>query len=430
MSSMLSVVGYPEFRLEVFALIDELTVACLILEANHTLALGMGVEPTGEVASIPVGSVTLGRVLNSLGKPEDGHAFTARTYMPLYGGSQQSLTDIQVPHEILETGIKAVDFFAPMFRGGKLGLFGGAGLGKTVLLTELMNSIVVRAKKKGSKRVSVFTAVGERIREAKELVDNLKEAGVQNDTVLVMGQMGENPALRFRTAFAGVTMAEHFRDELGMDVLFFVDNMYRFAQAGYEIATQQSLIPSEDGYQPNLPTQVGSLHERLISTKKAAITTIEAVYLPSDDMSDYSVRTILSYLDSVIVLSRDVYQEGRLPAIDLLASTSSALQPEFVSEKHYETYGQARSLLEHARELERIVSLVGMSELSPENKQIYRRAQALKYYMTQPFVVTEGQSGIPGEYVPLETTVKDVADILAGKHDAVEPDSLLLKGAL
>ena len=391
------------------------------------------VQDTGELSSIPVGKNLLGRVLNSLGEAEDGQPFTAEDFRPLYSNPDSPtahLENIHVPTEILETGIKPIDFFSPLLKGGKLGLFGGAGLGKTVLLTELMHSIVIKGNGDHSKRVALFTAVGERIREAQELVSSLKEADVLQNAAIVMGQMGENPALRFRTAAAGVTLAEYFRDEQDSDVLFFVDNMYRYAQAGYEIATQQSLIPSEDGYQPNLPTQLGTIHQRLASTQKHSITTIEAVYLPSDDITDYSVRSIMPYLDSIVVLSREVYQEGRLPAIDLLASSSSALRPDYVSEDHYAAYQRARQLLEHSVRLERIVSLVGMNELSPENRVVYNRAQLLKNYMTQPFAVVEKQSGIPGEFVPLAQTVADVTQILDGKLDSQEPEELRMRGAL
>lgn len=427
---ILKLQGATDALLEVFAATGEKTVQCLILNGNDKALLHSQVTSTGKMSDIPVGRNTLGRILNSLGEPEDGEEFLAEETRPLFPEKVHSLEDSVVPSEVLETGIKVIDFFCPLFRGGKMGLFGGAGLGKTVLLSELMNSIVVRGKKEGKERISLFTAVGERIREAQELSSHLAEAGVLKDTAFVMGQMGENPALRFRTAAAGVTQAEYFRDELKTDVLFFVDNMYRYAQAGYELATQQNVIPSEDGYQPNLPTQIGTLHERLASTKTAAITTVEAVYLPSDDISDYSVRSIMPYLDSLIVLSREVYQEGRLPAIDILASTSSALQVGIVSDAHYEAHEGARKLLEHAVELERIVSLVGMNELSPENRQQYNRAQILKNYMTQPFVVVEEQSGVPGAYVPLAQTIADVQSILRGDYDAIEPSMVRMNGAL
>lgn len=431
--SLLTLSEDQSSQLEVFGFSEATVADCLILTQNNALKIGASVKDTGKLSSIPVGKNVLGRVINSLGEIEDGQAFTAEDSRPLYGSPDTPTThlkNIQIPTEILETGIKAIDFFAPLLKGGKLGLFGGAGLGKTMLLTELMHNIVIRHSNDQSKRVALFTAVGERIREAQELVVNLKEADALKNAVIVMGQMGENPALRFRTAAAGVALAEYFRDEQESDVLFFVDNMYRYSQAGYEIATQQSLIPSEDGYQPNLPTQIGTIHQRLASTHKHSITTIEAVYLPSDDITDYSVRSIMPYLDSIIVLSREVYQEGRLPAIDLLSSSSSAMRPDYVSKKHSLAYQKARQLLEHSVRLERIVSLVGMNELSPENKTIYKRAQLLKNYMTQPFVVIEKQGGVPGEFVPLAQTIADVMHIVDGKVDDYDPEKIRMIGAL
>ncbi len=413
----------PEIELEVASSIDEETYYCLVHRGAARLSLGTELTNTGVPPTFPAGKAVLGRMLNVFGQPQDGRAMTASKHVPLYSTVETSLKDVFVPHEVLETGIRAIDFFAPMVKGGKIGLFGGAGLGKTILLTELINNILIR--KKDQKGVSLFAAVGERSREAQELYENLDEAGVLDQTALVVGQMGENPAVRFRTALAATALAESFRDDHKLDVLFFMDNVYRFSQAGYELSTLMNAIPSEDGYQPTLTSEIGSLHERLHSNENGHITTIEAVYLPSDDIHDYSVRSVMPYFDATLVLSRDIYQSGRLPAVDLLASSSSALSLEFISEKHYNAYLTSKKLLEQAQSLERIVSLVGLSELSTENQQLYKRAQLLQNYMTQSFQVAENQTGRPGTYTPLAQTVKDVEALLSGALDETPPEALL-----
>lgn len=413
------------------------SVFALILKGEDHIQAGMQVKNTHTTLSLPVGQQVLGRVISVFGEAIDGGTPITGQRNPLHELSSANAETVIVPTQVLETGIKAIDFFAPILKGGKLGLIGGAGLGKTVLLTELINNVIILPDKSNhqtnstspKKRVSVFAAVGERIREVQELHANLAEANVLNQTALVVGQMGENPAVRFRAANVGVKLAENLRDT-NHDVLFFMDNIYRYAQAGYEISTLMNMIPSEDGYQPNLTSQVGEIHERLISTENGSITTVEAVYLPSDDTTDYSVRSVMPYLDSVVVLSRDIYQTGRLPAVDILASSSAALQPGIVSEKHYQLYEESRELLEEAQQLERIVSLIGINELSPENKTIYNRAELLKNYMTQPFTSVEKQSSTKGEYVALADTIKDVEAILNGEYDQVDANELLMRGKL
>lgn len=301
-------------------------------------------------------------------------------------------------------------------------------MGKTVLLTELINNIVIKGgypKRKKKEVVSVFCAVGERLREAQELYENLQKAQVLSKTALIVGQMGENPAIRFKTAAAGVALAEFFRDEEGKDILFFVDNVFRFAQAGYELSTLIKSIPSEDGYQATLTSEMGSFHERLSSTLQNSMTAIEAIYVQSDDINDYVVRSIFPYLDTVIVLSRSLYQQGILPAIDILSSTSAALDPEIIGKEHYQVYLEAKTLLEKAVALDRIVSLVGIGELSAENQKIYLRSIILKNYMTQNFFVIEDQSGRKGQHVSLKEAVSDVKAILEGKYDAVPAEQFL-----
>lgn len=409
--------------LEVISSKNPTTYYCFVLQGSEQLTRGSRVQNTHNQLTVPTGKQVLGRAIDFKGNPLDGKPLKSTSKRPLHTSSIHSLEDTVSPDQILETGIKAIDFFAPILRGGKMGLVGGAGLGKTMLLTELIHNVLLATGKKHD-GVSIFSAVGERSREAQELLENVAEAGVLDQTVMVVGQMGENPAIRFRTAAAATALAEYFRDQ-GNEVLFFMDNMYRFSQAGYELSTMMNLLPSEDGYQPTLPSETGHLHERLASTTSGYITTIEAIYLPSDDLSDYSVRSTLPYLDSYLVLSRDVYQAGRLPAIDILHSNSSALSPELVGEKHYELFVRSKEILERAASIERIVSLVGISELSKENQVIYHRSELMQNYMTQSFTVAESQTGTPGVAVPLKDTLQMVEAILDGKYDESPSDSLL-----
>jgi len=425
--ALLKGVDDEQICLEVMASASNNSFYCLILYRTTNLRRGAKVVDTGTTLSIPVGREVLGRAMNVFGEPQDSKPLKTKETRSLYAPHKLPLEDVAGSGEILETGIKSIDFFAPLLKGGKMGLIGGAGLGKTILLTELIHNVVISNPKNSA--VSVFAAVGERSREAQELLENIAEAGVLDKTVLVVGQMGESPAIRFRTAFAAATLAEYFRDQK-QDVLFFIDNMFRFNQAGYELSTAMKTIPSEDGYQPTLPSEVGSLHERLTSTTKSSITTIEAIYLPSDDITDYSVKSVFPYLDSFVVLSRDVYQEGRLPAVDLLSCSSSALNPDTVGQEHYDLYLESKKVLEEAAQLERIVSLVGSSELSKNDQVTYQRSLVLKNYMTQSFFVAEPQSGRPGISVPLKQTLEDVKRILSDEYDETDPDLFMFASKL
>lgn len=420
---VLHLAGSPEIKMEVFSSSSSPnSFYCLVLTGVEKLYRGAEVINTGETIKIPVGPEVLGRVIDLFGSPQDGKGEIKAEKEKEIFTREVEFEEVVTPKEILETGIKAIDFFSPILRGGKVGLFGGAGVGKTILLTEIIHNVVVLHK---DKSVSVFTGVGERTREGQELCETLSESGVLPQVSLVYGQMSENPAIRFRTAVAGVALAEHFRDELAKDVLFFIDNTFRFAQAGYELSTLMNTIPSEGGYQATLGSEMAGLHERLSSTRSGSITAIEAIYVPSDDLTDYGVQSVFPYLDSAVVLSRAIYQEGRFPAIDFLASTSTGLDINLVGEAHYQAFIETQALLKKAVALERIVSLIGESELSAEDQKLYKKAKMIENYMTQNFFVTEPQTGRKGVYAPLKQTVKDVWDILEGKYDDLEPEKLL-----
>jgi F-type H+/Na+-transporting ATPase subunit beta len=400
---------------------------CLSLSQTDKLYRGLKVINTKKPILIPTGSGVLGRAMNIFGEPIDGlEKIKKEGERPIYSESLD-YSDISKHNEIMETGIKAIDFLCPMIRGGKIGLFGGAGVGKTVLLTEIIHNVIVLHKGKG---LSVFAGVGERIREGHELYETLKEKGVLPAVSLILGTMGENPAIRFLTGFTGVTLAEYFRDSLKKDVLFFIDNVFRFAQAGNELSVLMNAIPSEDGYQATLTSEMASFHERLVSNKDNSISSIEAIYIPNDDILDQGVQAIFPYLDSSVVLSRNIYQEGILPAVDPLACSSANLNPETVGQLHYDVALKALNLLKQATALDRIVSLVGESELSPSDKLTYERAKKLRNYMTQNFFVTENQTGKKGTYVPRETTVSDVNDLLYGKYDELTDDKFSYIGSM
>jgi len=400
---------------------------CLSLYSGDKLYRGLKVINTKKPILIPTGSGVLGRAMNIFGEPIDGLGpIQKEGEKPIYAEGLD-YSEIAKHEEILETGIKAIDFLSPMIRGGKIGLFGGAGVGKTVLLTEIIHNVVVLHKGKG---VSVFAGVGERIREGHELYETLAEKQVLSSVSLVLGTMGENPAIRFLTGFTAVALAEYFRDGLKKDVLFFIDNVFRFAQAGQELSVLMNTIPSEDGYQATLTSEMASFHERLVSNIDNSITSIEAIYIPNDDILDQGVQAIFPYLDSSVVLSRNIYQEGLLPAVDLLSSSSANLNPATVGQLHYEVALKALNLLKQATALDRIVSLVGESELSPTDQLIYERAKKLRNFMTQNFFVTENQTGKKGVYVPRVTTVNDVNDLLNGKYDEITDDKFSFIGSI
>lgn len=424
-------------KMEVYTSSGTGSFYCLVYSHTRNVKRGKTVLGTGSSIMIPVGKGILGRVIDIFGAPQDdaGPVKYARKVKILH--NDVDFSKVKPPKELLETGIKVLDFFAPLYKGGKVGFFGGAGVGKTVLLTEIIHNVVI-LRQEGKTKVSqlahegasVFAGVGERTREGQELFNTLKESKVLPYAALIYGQMGENPAVRFRTALAGVSICEQFRDEEQFDVLFFLDNIFRFTQAGYELSTMMNSIPSEGGYQATLASEIASFHERLISTERGSITTFESVYVPADDITDPAVQAIFPYLDSVVVLSRNVYQDGRLPAIDILSSTSSALNPALIGELHYDTVMKAQVLLKKAASLDRIVSLIGGSELGPEDQLIYKRAKLLKNYMTQNFFVTESQTGKKGNYVTLKDVVSDVKAILEGKHDTHSPESMLYIGRI
>lgn len=402
---------------------------CLLLTDSAQLRRGAKVINTGKTMTGLVGKGVLGRIINIFGEDLDGGGKIKDVeerpivrFAPVY-------SDYPTTEGILETGIKVIDLFCPILKGGKMGLFGGAGVGKTVLLTEIIHNIVQVSKTPEAKKsVSVFAGIGERTREGQELFESLKAGGVLPFTSLVFGPMGENPAVRYLTALSATTIAEYFRDEAKENVLFFIDNVFRFAQAGNELSLLMNVIPSEDSYQPTLTSEMAGLHERLVSNKDANITTIEAIYVPNDDILDQAVQSVLPYLDSSLILSRNVYQEGRLPAVDILQSTSSALNTQVAGIAHYATALKAQSLLKQAVSLDHIVSLVGESELSRPDQIVYKRAKILRNYMTQSFFVTAAQTGRAGKYVSLKQTIKDVNDILSGMFDTVHEDRFLYIG--
>ena len=415
-------------RMQVFSSSGKNCFYCLILSGEDKLWRGIEVVRTQEALSVPVGKEALGRVMDIFGAAVDGGSpITTAKKLPVWREAP-AYEEVLADQEIWETGIKVLDMFAPLVKGGKMGLFGGAGVGKTLLLSEIMHNILALPGQANGK-VSVFAGVGERVREGHELYEELKLRGILPSVALVYGPMGENAAVRYLTALVGVTLVEHFRDEEKKDVLFFIDNVFRFAQAGNELATIMNTIPSEDGYQATLASEMAAFHERLVSTKSAKTSTIEAIYVPSDDLLDQGVQSIFPYLDSVVTLSRHVYQEGRLPAVDILSSGSGVLSPEVVGQLHYDTVIKAQAVIKKAENLERMVALVGEAELSPENQLLYRRVKKLKNYMTQSFFVAEEQTGRSGKYVKVTETVQDVADILAGKYDQVAEDKFLYIGS-
>lgn len=389
---------------------------CIALSGHNYLYRGQKITDTQKPLMIPVGPSVLSRVMDVFGKPRDGLGDISRVIeKPIFNRGAQ-VWEVKSEQQIIETGIKVIDVFCPILKGGKTGLFGGAGVGKTVLLTEILHNIINTDRQKN---VSVFCGVGERSREGHELHKELTSTGVLDSVSLIFGTMSDNPSVRYLTSHAASSIAEYFRDDMSKDVLFFIDNVFRYAQAGNEISLLMNNIPSEDGYQATLVSEMSRFHERLVSKNDNHITTLEAIYLPADDVLDQAVQSVFDFLDSSIILSRDVYREGRLPAIDILASSSSVVSSEVLGETHYQATLSAQSLLKKAATLERIVSLVGEAELSDEDRILYERAKKLKNYMTQNFFVSADQTGRPGSYVPVTTAVKDTKDIVSGKYDNI-----------
>ena len=395
------------------------------MSATDGLVRGMEVVDTGKPISVPVGDATLGRIFNVLGEPVDNKpAPKDAPKLPIHRQAP-SFEEIESSAEILETGIKVVDLLCPYLKGGKIGLFGGAGVGKTVLIQELINNI---AKQHGG--ISVFAGVGERTREGNDLYHEMADSGVINKTALVFGQMNEPPGARMRVALSGLTMAEHFRDEQGQDVLLFVDNIFRFTQAGSEVSALLGRMPSAVGYQPTLATEMGNLQERITSTKKGSITSVQAVYVPADDLTDPAPATTFTHLDAKTVLSRQIASLGIYPAVDPLESTSRVLDPSIVGKEHYEVARGVQSILQRYKELQDIIAILGMDELSDEDKIIVARARKIQRFLSQSFTVAEQFTGLPGTYVPVKETVRGFKEILEGKHDNLPESAFLLAGTI
>ena len=410
--------------LEVAQHLSETTVRTIALSSTDGLKRGDKVEDTGAPISVPVGDKTLGRMFNVIGEPIDGKPAVKDTATAPIHKLPPAFTDQSGAVEILETGIKVIDLICPVLKGGKVGLFGGAGVGKTVLIQELINNIA-----KFHSGYSVFAGVGERTREGNDLYAEMNESGVIKNTALVFGQMNEPPGARLRVALSGLTIAEGFRDE-GKDVLFFVDNIFRFTQAGSEVSALLGRLPSAVGYQPNLQQEMGQLQERITSTKQGSITSIQAVYVPADDFTDPAPATTFAHLDSTIALNRALTDLGIYPAVDPLDSNSTVLDPEIVGEEHYNTAREVQRILQRYKDLQDIIAILGMDELSEEDKQTVARARRIQRFLSQPFFVAEIFTNAPGKYVSLKDTIKGFREILDGKHDDKPESAFYLKGGI
>jgi F-type H+-transporting ATPase subunit beta len=400
------------------------TVRSIAMDGTDGVVRGMEVVDLKSPISVPVGDITLGRIFNVLGEEIDGKGPVGKDAKrdPIHRPAPK-LEDISSEVEILETGIKVVDLLAPYIKGGKIGLFGGAGVGKTVLIQELINNI---AQEHGG--ISVFAGVGERTREGNDLYHEMTESGVIKKTAMVFGQMNEPPGARMRVGLTGLTMAEHFRDVEHQDVLFFIDNIFRFTQAGSEVSAMLGRMPSAVGYQPTLATDMGKLQERITTTKEGSITSIQAVYVPADDYTDPAPATTFTHLDATTNLSRKISEEGIYPAVDPLASTSRALAPEIVGEEHYNIAREVQRTIQRYNELLDIIAILGMDELSEEDKLVVHRARRIRLFLSQNFHVAEQFTGQPGTYVPVEDTVKGFKEILEGKYDDLPEDAFRLVG--
>ncbi|MEX0621375.1 MAG: F0F1 ATP synthase subunit beta [Candidatus Woykebacteria bacterium] len=414
-----------QVRLEVYSSTVNESVLCISLTDPSHISRGMRVGKIESSLQVPIGDAMLGRVVNLFGNPIDGLGqMVVPERASIYRG-RPTYDQISSNVIIQETGIKVIDFFTPIRKGGKIGLFGGSGVGKTVLLSELMHNIAFFHK-----GVSVFAGIGERIREGHELYETLKTTKVLPHVAMIFGQMNEAAAVRFRVGFTAVALAEYFRDTKKQDVLFFIDNIYRFVQAGNELSTLLNTIPSEDGYQATLAGEIGAFQERLVSTKESSITSIQAIYVPADDLTDSGVQAIVPYFESIVTLSREVYQEGRHPSVDILASSSSLIEPGVLGYEHYDAVLEAEKLLKRYTYLQRIVSIVGEAELSVEDKILYHRSKKLLNYMTQDIFVVADQMGKEGKYIKKENTISDVRDLLSGRLDNVPEEALLYIGDL
>ena len=411
--------------LEVAQHIGDDVVRCIAMSSTDGLVRGTEVVDTGSAISVPVGRETLSRMFNLLGDPVDNKPAPETKERWEIHREPPTYEEQKASNEVLETGIKVVDLIAPYLKGGKIGLFGGAGVGKTVLIMELINNI---AKQHGG--ISVFTGVGERTREGNDLYNEMIESGVIDKTVLVYGQMNEPPGARMRVGLSGLTMAEYFRDVEGQDVLLFIDNIFRFTQAGSEVSALLGRMPSAVGYQPTLATEMGALQERITSTTKGSITSVQAVYVPADDLTDPAPATTFAHLDATTVLSRNIASLGIYPAVDPLESNSRILSPEVVGNKHYQVARDVQSILQRYKELQDIIAIMGMDELSEEDKLIVNRARKIQRFLSQPFSVAEQFTGMKGKYVPIKETIRGFKEIIEGKHDDLPESAFLFVGTI
>lgn len=418
-------IGEKTLTVEVAQHIGDNTARCIAMASTDGLKRGTKVTDTGAPISVPVGRETLGRIFNVLGEPVDnGPAPKSSKYNSIHRQAPD-YSDLSSEAEILETGIKVIDLICPYSKGGKIGLFGGAGVGKTVLIMELINNV---AKQHGG--LSVFTGVGERTREGNDLYNEMKQSGVLQNTSLVYGQMNEPPGARMRVALSGLTMAEYFRDDEGQDVLLFIDNIFRFTQAGSEVSALLGRMPSAVGYQPTLANEMGALQERITSTKKGSITSVQAVYVPADDLTDPAPATTFAHLDATTVLSRSIASQGIYPAVDPLESTSRILSPDILGSEHYFVAKEVQRILQRYKELMDIIAIMGMDELSDDDKLLVTRARKIQRFLSQPFNVSEKFTGLPGTYVPLSETIRGFKEIIEGKHDDIPEPAFLFAGTI
>ena len=414
-----------ERTMEVAQHVDETTVRCIMLSASEGLGKGMEVTATGHGLTAPVGEATLGRMFDPLGRPIDGKGSVDDVpHWPIHRKAP-SFAEQKPATEILETGIKVIDLLAPYAKGGKIGLFGGAGVGKTVLIQELIHNV---ATEHGG--YSIFTGVGERSREGCDLWGEMNESGVLSKTALVFGQMNEPPGARMRVAETGLTMAEYFRDEKHQNVLLFIDNIFRFTQAGSEVSALLGRMPSAVGYQPTLATEMGELQERIASTKNGSVTSVQAVYVPADDLTDPAPATTFAHLDATTVLSRKIVEQGIYPAVDPLESTSRILEPDIVGEEHYQVARKVQEILQKYKELQDIIAILGMEELADEDKVLVYRARKIQKFLSQPFHVAENFTGIQGVYVPVEETIKGFKAIIDGEMDEYPENAFFNVGTI
>jgi F-type H+/Na+-transporting ATPase subunit beta len=411
--------------LEVEQQLSTTEARCIALGPTEGLTRGETVTDTGAPIQVPVGEETLGRIFNVVGEIiDEGEPIIAKQWAPIHRAAP-TLTSLETKAEMLETGIKVIDLIAPFAKGGKVGAFGGAGVGKTVIIQELIRNIA--EEHEGH---SVFAGVGERTREGNDLYHEMKDSGVMPNTVMCFGQMNEPPGNRLRVALTALTMAEYFRDEKNEDVLLFIDNIFRFSQAGSEVSALLGRIPSAVGYQPNLATEMAALQERITSTTKGSITSIQAVYVPADDYTDPAPATTFAHLDSTISLERRLSEQGIYPAVDPLVSASKIMQPEVVGEEHYQVARQVQQVLQRYKELQDIIAILGIDELSDDDKRIVARARRIQKFLSQPFFVAEQFTNIPGVYVPVAETVRSFKEILDGKHDDLPEQAFYLVGTI